>query len=296
MIDADPLVERLVSGGRLSASEAAALLGERNLLTLGMLADEVRARRHGTSVTFVRVAQVPGDREPPSRIPESAGEVRILGAPATRERAIEIVKAVRAAAGAVPVTGFALDELEALAGPHRGALADLVAQLKDAGLELIASARLDTLRDPPEAARAVHGAGARIAAAGFNALSPDQWLDALGQVVALQEALGVFNALAPLPCRAEASRPSTGYDDVRLVAIARLLVDNIRTIQVDWALYGPKLAQVALTFGANDLDNVSPYDTFDLGARRAPLEEIRRNIRAAGLVPAERNGRFEVKQ
>ena len=70
-------------------------------------------------------------------------------------------------------------------------------------------------------------------------------------------------------------------------------VENIPSIQVDWTLYGPKLAQVALTVGADDVDAVSPADDAGTGPRRAPLEEIRRNIRAAGLEPIERDGRFD---
>ena len=88
--------------------------------------------------------------------------------------------------------------------------------------------------------------------------------------------------------------PTTGYDDVKRVALARLVVDNVPSIQVDWALYGPKLAQVALTVGADDVDGVSPEEETAEGRRRAPLEEIRRNIRAAGQEPVERNGRFDV--
>ena len=87
--------------------------------------------------------------------------------------------------------------------------------------------------------------------------------------------------------------PTTGYDDVKRVALARLIVDNMPSIQVDWSLYGPKLAQVALTVGADDVDGVSAEDETGQGRRRAPLEEIRRNIRAAGQEPVERNGRFE---
>ena len=63
-------------------------------------------------------------------------------------------------------------------------------------------------------------------------------------------------------------------------------------IQVDWLRYGPKLAQVALTFGADDLDEVSPSDESPDGRRRAPIEEVRRNIEAAGFVAAERDGFF----
>ena len=88
--------------------------------------------------------------------------------------------------------------------------------------------------------------------------------------------------------------PTSGYDDVKRVALARIIVDNVPSIQVDWALYGPKLAQVALTVGADDVDGVSADDDMAQGRRRAPLEEIRRNIVAAGQQPVERNGRFDV--
>ena len=87
--------------------------------------------------------------------------------------------------------------------------------------------------------------------------------------------------------------PTTGYDDVKRVALARLFLADVPSIQVDWALYGPKLAQVALTMGADDLDAVSPMDEAPEGPRRSPLEEVRRNIRAAALEPIERDGRFE---
>ena len=73
--------------------------------------------------------------------------------------------------------------------------------------------------------------------------------------------------------------------------MARLLTP-VDHIQVDWLRYGPKLAQVALTFGADDVDGVSPADEVAEGRRRAPLEEIRRNIRAASAEPVERDARF----
>ena len=79
---------------------------------------------------------------------------------------------------------------------------------------------------------------------------------------------------------------------MRQDALARLLAPNIPSIQVDWSLYGPKLAQVALTVGADDVDRVSAIDDLREGRRRAPLEEIRRNIRAAALTPVERDGAY----
>jgi len=104
----------------------------------------------------------------------------------------------------------------------------------------------------------------------------------------------VIRAFAPLPRRVNPAVPTTGYDDIRRVALARIVVDNVPSIQVDWSLYGPKLAQVALTVGADDVDGVSAEDDVSKGFRRSPLEEIRRNIRAAGYEPVQRSGRWDV--
>ena len=118
-------------------------------------------------------------------------------------------------------------------------------------------------------------------------------LPLLKSVADLQRSIAVVRAFAPLSRRVNPSAPSTGYDDVKRVALARIVADNVPSIQVDWSLYGPKLAQVALTVGADDVDAVSPEDDLSQGYRRSPLEEIRRNIRAAGFEPVERSGRFD---
>jgi aminodeoxyfutalosine synthase len=102
----------------------------------------------------------------------------------------------------------------------------------------------------------------------------------------------VVRAINPLPMSLAAFRPTTGYEDVKVVALARLAAPPAAIIQVDWHRYGPKLAQVALTFGASDLDNVSASDDAPDGRRRAPLEEVRRNIEAAGFSAVERDGRW----
>jgi 2-iminoacetate synthase ThiH len=70
---------------------------------------------------------------------------------------------------------------------------------------------------------------------------------------------------------------------------------SISLIQVDWPLYGPKLAQVAIAYGANDIDGIAAVDPPDLGTRRSPREDIERQIRAAFATPVERNGRYETR-
>ena len=109
---------------------------------------------------------------------------------------------------------------------------------------------------------------------------PDR-LDLWRRASALQEQFACIQAINPLPTHLRLSQPTTGYDDVRMVAAARLAAPNIASIQLDWQRYGPKLAQVALTFGADDLWGVSASDTSPEGPRRAAVEEIRRNISAA---------------
>ena len=109
----------------------------------------------------------------------------------------------------------------------------------------------------------------------------------------VQEETSALRAFAPLPRQDPANLPATGYDDVRTVAAARLMARSIPFIQVDWALYGPKLAQVAIAYGANDIDGVAVTDAQNLGHRRSPKEDIERQIRAAACVPVERDGRYE---
>jgi 2-iminoacetate synthase ThiH len=60
-------------------------------------------------------------------------------------------------------------------------------------------------------------------------------------------------------------------------------------------LYGPKLAQVAIAYGANDIDGVSPVDAPDQGPRRSPREDVERQIRAAFAAPVARDGRYGLR-
>src|SRR6478609_3172376 len=95
-------------------AELTTLAQTHDIISLGALADDVRRRRHGTATTFVRVATVPADPGAAAARPSAAGELRIVGTPASRAAAVARVREVSAAAGRVPVTGFSLADLEAL--------------------------------------------------------------------------------------------------------------------------------------------------------------------------------------
>ena len=158
----------------------------------------------------------------------------------------------------------------------------------------VAEAPIDRLQDARRSIEEVNIAGLSLARLTVEQLPSADPLPLLKQVHQLQRAVAVVRAFAPLPRRVNPAAPTTGFEDVKHVALARLVADNVPSIQVDWSLYGPKLAQVALTVGADDVDGVSAEDETSEGRRRAPLEEIRRNIIAAGQQPVERNGRFDV--
>ena len=274
-------------------AELATLASSHDIISIGTAADEVRRQRHGARTTYVRVAHVEATPGSAMTIPQSAGEVRIDGAPASRAKACDRVRELIAAVGPTPLSGFSLADLEQLAASERVTLRALLEELKQAGLELIAEAPFDLLKNPRLAVEEVNIAGLALARLTIHTLPSADVLALYREVAALQYNVGMIHAFAPLPRAVNPAVPTTGYDDVRRVALARLFVTNIPSIQVDWSLYGPKLAQVALTVGADDLDGVSPLDDTGEGRRRSPLEEVRRNIRAASLDPVERDGRFD---
>ena len=269
------------------------LAASHDIISLGMMADEVRRRLHGTATTFVRVATVPADAASPLPPFAAAGEIRIVGTPASRAAAVARVRETVAAANGVPVSGYSLVDLDAVASSDGSSLRSLLEELRAAGLELVAEAPVDVLADARRSIEEVNIAGLVLARLTVDRTPSPDPLPLLRSVAELQRAVAVIRAFAPLPRRFNPAAPSTGFEDVTRIALARIVADNIPSIQVDWSLYGPKLAQVALTVGADDLDAVAAADDVSQGHRRSPLEEVRRNIRAAGYDPVERNGRFD---
>jgi hypothetical protein len=286
----EALAERLANGAAATEDDARMMLETPDLIAVGVVADDVRRRLHDNRVTFLRVLEVHPERVPaalPART--SAGEIRVVGTPVSVAAAAAAVASARSLSPTTVLTGFSLFDLVALSGPD---LATACAELKGAGLDGVADVPIDRLADAAAAIATARAAGLDVQRLTVDSLTPESRLTILSRARDLQASLGGFRAFAPLPREMSVAAPTTGYDDVKLVAAARVLVSGIPSIQADWARYGPKLAQVTLTMGADDLDGVSATDPNLLGTRRSPLEEIRGNIRAAGLEPVERDGRF----
>jgi aminodeoxyfutalosine synthase len=291
----DTLTSKIEAGAPLTDADTEALGASRDIIRLGMLATTVRAKLHGTEVTFARVAdlELTGGPAVQRSVGESpaveAGEYRVFKTPQTLEVALEVVARAKDLAAGVPLSAFCLFELSKL--PE--GLPVVLRALKGAGLDLITQAPIDKLAEPERALEALTDAGLTLTRLTVNDTPQRPWVQVCRDISALQRTLQSIRTFAPLARHIDTSQPTTGYDDVRRVALARIVVENVQTIQVDWMLYGPKLAQVALTFGADDIDSVSAGDDQSQGRRRSPIEDIRRSIHAAGYEPVERDARFQ---
>lgn len=280
----------------ISRAEAEALLQSSDLLKLGKMADAAKRELHGDRATYVTVFEIRVDSDEPRawEVPVAAREIRLVGTPRSLDDAEAAVVAAKAMAGDRALTGFTLSDLVSLSSQAGLSLTDIASRLSSAGLESVAEVALDLLVDP---LRAVGDAISGGLSAWRVVLHRAPWqarLDLIDRACALQSATGAIKAFAPLPRSDDRAEPSTGFDDVRTIAVARLMCASVPHVQVDWPLYGPKLAQVALTYGADDIDGVSAVDALGLGWRRAPIEDVERNIRAAGHEPVLRNGRFTI--
>lgn len=285
----DRYIERVSAGKQLSADEVRELADVTDILPLGMLADALRRHVHGTRVTYLRLSICPLDGSFLNAVQPAARELRITGGPATLNAALQAVAAARGVAGARILSGFAWSDVERIGG------ADVIGaleQLRSAGLDAIAELPLDATVEVAAALDQLTTAGFQQARLTIDKGRADSRVELFLRAAALRDRFPIVKAINPLPLSLGAFGPTTGYEDVKMVALARLAAANIRSVQVDWLRYGPKLAQVALSFGADDVDGVSGSDDAPEGRRRAPLEEIRRNIEAAGFEPIERDGRF----
>ena len=131
----------------------------------------------------------------------------------------------------------------------------------------------------------------------------------LGMLRDLQDQTGGFLAYIPLAYHpdnnelgAELGRTgtaTTGYDDLKNLAIGRLFLDNFEHIKSHWIMVTPALSQISLSFGVNDLEGTVVREKIyhEAGAHTAQamsLEDILRLIRGAGKSPAERDSFYNV--
>ncbi len=125
----------------------------------------------------------------------------------------------------------------------------------------------------------------------------------------LQDETGGFLAYIPLAFHPDNNElgqqlgregtATTGFDDLRNLAVARLFLDNFQHIKTHWIMVTPFLSQASLAFGVNDIEgNVLREKIYhEAGAHTAQgmsLDEILELIRGAGRIPAERDSFYNI--
>lgn len=122
----------------------------------------------------------------------------------------------------------------------------------------------------------------------------------------LQDKTGGFQVFIPLAFHPENSQMSdvpgpTGVTDLKMIAVGRLMLDNFDHIKSYWIMVSPRIAQMALHFGANDLDGTVVEETiYHMAGAETPqgmsVKEIEKLIVEAGRVPVRRDTLYnEVK-
>ncbi|HZW84199.1 MAG TPA: hypothetical protein VFF14_12360 [Candidatus Deferrimicrobium sp.] len=100
----------------------------------------------------------------------------------------------------------------------------------------------------------------------------------------LQDQTGGYHTFAPVPVipkttalEQQVAANTTGFEDIKVLSIARILLDNFDHVKASWMHIGPKLAQVSLEFGVDQLDGESTPDM--------TVEELVHIVKAAGYEP-----------
>jgi aminodeoxyfutalosine synthase len=173
--------------------------------------------------------------------------------------------------------------------------------------EIICDGKLDA-DEWLEVHRIAHGLGIRSNCTMLygHVEKPEHKVDHLLKLRGLQDETGGFNAFIPLAYHPEnnymgLTYHTTGSEDLRHLAASRLVLDNVPHIKAYWIMLTPKLAQVALSFGADDLDGTVVEETIyhmagaqtDQSLSRSELERV---VREAGFVPVERDTLYKPLQ
>jgi cyclic dehypoxanthinyl futalosine synthase len=117
----------------------------------------------------------------------------------------------------------------------------------------------------------------------------------------LQDRTGGFRAFIPWSFQAQHTQLSepaqSGVDYLRMVALSRLVLDNVAHVQAGWVTEGPYLAQIALTFGADDFGGVLMEESVvsATGLTHAvTAEQVIALIAETGMIAAQRNTQYEI--
>ncbi len=232
--------------------------------------------------------------------------------------ACDMLDAIRSVRPDVHIKAFTAVEISHIAQQERCSIAEVLDALKRHGLNSVPGGGAEVLSDRVH--RQLYP----------RKLSPDQWLqvsryiaeaglpqyatmlyghietveervDHLIRLRTLQDATGHFLGFTPLAFHPAGTRlshlpPVSGHDDLMTIAVSRILLDNFSHIKTFWVMHTPDIAQLALSFGADDMDGtVLRYEIVrNNGSTEHCLsvDAIRHLISEAGYVPMERDSLY----
>lgn len=256
-------------------------------------------------------------------VSQGATELHMVGGLHPRwpfQRYVDMIAAMHKAYPSVHLKAFTAVELDWMARKARKTIAEVMQDLKEAGLgsfpgggaEIFHPEIRDQICDTKvsgdqwiDTHRTAHRLGLRSNCTMLYGHIENFFhrVDHMRRLRQLQDETGGFNVFIPLafqPFQNEMgiNRYTFGSDDLRTIAVARLYLDNFKNIKSYWVMLGQDVAQLALYFGANDLDGTVLEEKISRAAggragmimTRTNLENI---IRRSDRIPVERTTLYE---
>jgi len=236
---------------------------------------------------------------------------------------LELLRTIKATRPNLHVKGFTMIELDEIARVAGKPIETVIAELREAGLDSCPGGGAEVLSPrvhrklyngklPPEqwlaTVRKVHAAGLKSNATMLfgHIETTDERLDHMIRLREVQDETGGFVQFIPLVFHPENTPlrrlgKTTGIDALRTIAVARLMLDNVPHVKAYWIMLGLKIAQIALHYGADDIDGtvVEEHITHDAGAttpQGLTTDDLADLIREAGREPVLRDTLYEELQ
>ncbi|HEX9021126.1 MAG TPA: aminofutalosine synthase MqnE [Nitrospirota bacterium] len=234
---------------------------------------------------------------------------------------LDMLRALKRESPNIHLKAFTAVEIDYLSKLSGLGLTDTLIRLKEAGLgslpgggaEIFNTAVRNTLCAEKisgdrwlEVIEAVHRAGLKSNATMLygHIETAEHRVDHLIKLRALQDRTGGFQAFIPLAFQPhnteiEKSTYTTGFDDLKTLAISRLMLDNFDHIKAYWVMLGEKVAQVSLSFGVDDLDGTVVEERIAKAAGGTTdgsmtKDDIVHLIKQAGRAPVERDTVYNI--
>ncbi|HET8638488.1 MAG TPA: aminofutalosine synthase MqnE [Acidobacteriaceae bacterium] len=250
---------------------------------------------------------------------EAVTEFHIVGGlhpDLTLEYFLDLIRGLKERFPQVHIKAFTMVEIAFLARRAKLSIPATLAKLKESGVDSMPGGGAEIFADRVrhiicdhkidgdewlETARMVHEAGLKSNATMLygHIENDEDRVDHLLKLRALQDETHGFQTFIPLAFHPDHTPlehlpKTTGLTDIRQIAVSRLLLDNFPHIKAYWQMMTAKIAQIALRFGADDIDGTVIEEkiyhdagaTTPQGMRR---QELMRLITAAGRVPVERD-------